>query len=90
MPLSRPGVAPLPVAGGAAPSSLMRRWGTLLPLVTEALLMFAGGLVGFFIAWLASPWFARPQRRMERFARKHRGVASLEIDIELDSAIIHS
>jgi HAMP domain-containing protein len=52
--------------------------------------MFAGGLVGFFIAWLASPWFARPQRRMERFARKHRGVASLEIDIELDSAIIHS
>ncbi|MCX6415408.1 MAG: hypothetical protein NTU77_12545 [Actinobacteria bacterium] len=58
--------------------------------MTEALLIFAGGLVGFFIAWLASRWLARPQRRMERFSRKHTGVASLEIDIELDSAIIHS
>jgi hypothetical protein len=58
-------------------------------LVKDAVLLIAGGVVGFFVGWIASPWFERPQRRMERIARRMTGVEPLVVHVEQDPAVIH-
>ncbi len=59
-------------------------------MIEGILLLLAGAVLGYLTAWLLTPWFARPQRRMERSARRITGVRPIDFHVEQDPAAIHA